>query len=64
MKEETVSEKGADLIIGILLFVVGVVFLVLNFSLLPSLGLFIGLLFIIAGILFLMKHKRKPYKVQ
>jgi uncharacterized membrane protein HdeD (DUF308 family) len=52
-------EEVDNLIIGIFFIVVGIIFCLLGFSLLPFIGMVIGIPCIVIGIIFLGKHGRK-----
>jgi hypothetical protein len=53
------SEKGANLILGIFFIAIGIFFLILNFVLIPLIGVIFGVLFIGLGILFIVRHRRR-----
>ena len=61
MMEQTVpkSEKGVNLILGLFLVGAGIVCFLLNFSVLPLIGVIIGIPCIAVGVFFLVKHKRR-----
>ena len=52
------SEKSANLLVGLLLIGGGIVFFLLNFSILPIFGFIMGVLFVVIGAVFLAKHNK------
>lgn len=52
------SEKSANLLVGILLAGGGLIFILLNFTVLPVIGLFVGIIFLVIGAVFLAKHNK------
>ena len=53
------SEKGANLILGIFFIAIGVFFLILNFVLMPLIGVILGVPCIGLGILFIVRYRRR-----
>jgi hypothetical protein len=53
------SEKGANLILGVFLIALGAFFVLLNFVLMPLVGIILGIPCIGLGIVFLVKHSRR-----
>ena len=53
------SEKSANLLVGLLLLGGGIILILLNFSVLPGLGMIIGVLFLVIGAVFLVKHNQR-----
>jgi hypothetical protein len=53
------SEKGANLILGIFFIAIGVFFLILNFVLMPLIGVILGVPCIGLGMLFIVRHRRR-----
>lgn len=52
------SEKSANLLAGLLLLGGGILFILLNFSVLPGLGM-IRILFLVLSAVFLVKHNQR-----
>jgi nicotinamide riboside transporter PnuC len=52
------AEKATNLLLGSFLVAVGIICLLLNFSLLPVIGTVIGIPCVGFGIFFLARHKR------
>lgn len=53
------SEKSANLILGIFLIVLGIISVMLNFVLLPLIGVILGIPCIGLGIFFVVRHRRR-----
>ena len=52
------SQKSKNLVTGIVLMVIGILFLISRFYVFPAMGLVLGVLFLGIGIYFLIKHRR------
>lgn len=52
------SEKSANLLVGLLLSGGGIIFILLNFTVLPVFGLIVGIIFLVFGGIFLVKHNK------
>ena len=58
-QETTMVEKLSNMSTSIFLLIVGLIFLIINFTVFPVFGFILGVLFIGAGIFFMVKARKK-----
>ncbi|MFP4348720.1 MAG: hypothetical protein ACOCWY_01040 [Thermodesulfobacteriota bacterium] len=58
-QETSMVEKMSNMSTSIFLLIVGLIFLIINFTVFPVFGFILGVLFIAAGIFFMVKARKK-----
>jgi membrane-bound ClpP family serine protease len=59
MDKEQLIDKLSNVPASIALIIAGLFFIILNFSVLPVIGIVVGIIFVILGIVFFRKAKNK-----
>ncbi len=59
MDKEQLMDKLSNVPASIALIIAGLFFIILNFSVLPVIGMLVGIIFVILGIVFFMKARKK-----